>query len=387
MFKNKTLILFVFIGIILLCGLFFVFMDFDPKEELKLAQENTLHQIQTQEENESKKLIKGLFADYIADDENNTSKDTLTLWQSQEKNTTETNATNEFFANFKLSQNQILHNQKAYFDFFALPLKPLKEENLSTLSNKNEANITLELNTSLSQNDTSQLPQKPQNINFKNNTKKAKLAIIIDDIASKDQVKALKKTGLKLIPSFFPSDKNHPRTKEFAREFDFFMVHLPLAALHFKGEERRTLQPNDTQEHIDARIAEIDKDFVGLKFINNHTGSLFTSDEKAMEKLFKAFKKYNFIFVDSVTIGSSKAVKLAPQFQRLYIKRDIFLDNEDDVKKIKKELAKAVALAHKKGFAIAIAHPRKNTFKALEQSKDLLQSVELVYLNEVYEYD
>ncbi|HED6149274.1 TPA: divergent polysaccharide deacetylase family protein, partial [Campylobacter coli] len=50
----------------------------------------------------------------------------------------------------------------------------------------------------------------------------------------------------------------------------------------------------------------------------------------------------------------------------------------------KNQLIEAVRLAKQKGFAIAIGHPRKNTFKALEQSKDLLKSVELVYLSEIY---
>ena len=93
----------------------------------------------------------------------------------------------------------------------------------------------------------------------------------------------------------------------------------------------------------------------------------------------------NLIFVDSVTIGSSKGALVSKEFGQIPIKRDIFLDNKDDIASIKAQIKKAVKLAHKKGFAIAIAHPRKNTFKALEQSKDLLQSVELVYLSEVYE--
>ncbi|EAK0123360.1 divergent polysaccharide deacetylase family protein [Campylobacter coli] len=215
-------------------------------------------------------------------------------------------------------------------------------------------------------------------------TKQARLAIIIDDMANISQVRALQALKLKLIPSFFPPDKNHIDTPKLALKFDFYMVHLPLAAMNYTKPELDTLNPSDSEKRIFKKIQQVKKDFKDLKFINNHTGSLFTSDEKAMKKLYKAFEKEELIFVDSKTIASSKAPKVAKALGQIYIQRDVFLDNRDDVAYIKKQLMEAVRLAKQKGFAIAIGHPRKNTFKALEQSKDLLKSVELVYLSEIY---
>ncbi|EAL1177137.1 divergent polysaccharide deacetylase family protein [Campylobacter coli] len=215
-------------------------------------------------------------------------------------------------------------------------------------------------------------------------TKQARLAIIIDDMANISQVRALQALKLKLIPSFFPPDKNHIDTPKLALKFDFYMVHLPLAAMNYTKPELDTLNPSDSEKRILKKIQQVKKDFKDLKFINNHTGSLFTSDEKAMKKLYKAFEKEELIFVDSKTIASSKAPKVAKALGQIYIQRDVFLDNRDDVAYIKNQLIEAVRLAKQKGFAIAIGHPRKNTFKALEQSKDLLKSVELVYLSEIY---
>ena len=217
------------------------------------------------------------------------------------------------------------------------------------------------------------------------NENKAKLAIIIDDISLAKHIKAIKNTGLKIIPSLFPSDTNHPNTKEFAKKFDFFMVHLPLSAINFKNEEIKTLNINSTLEQIDERINQIKKDFPNLKFINNHTGSLFTSDEEAMRRLFKVFQKYDLIFVDSKTSAKSKVELISKEFNQTYIKRDIFLDNEDNVDYIQNQLKQAIKIAQKNGFAIAIGHPRANTFKALNESKELLKEVELIYLNEYYE--
>ncbi|WP_040977085.1 divergent polysaccharide deacetylase family protein [Campylobacter jejuni] len=242
----------------------------------------------------------------------------------------------------------------------------LNEQNLSSV----EQNLSLEQNQSLEQNfilkDTN-LTQD-QNLTFNEDihlnkiSKKPKLAIIIDDMANASQVRGLKALNLKLNPSFFPPDKNHSETPKLALKFDFYMVHLPLAAINYNKPE-------------------LDTD---LRYINNHTGSLFTSNEEAMRKLYEALKNQNIFFVDSKTIGNSKANKIAKELSMPYIQRDVFLDNEDDVNYVKKQLESAVKLAQKKGFVIAIGHPRKNTFKALEQSKDLLKGVDLVYLSEIY---
>ncbi|MBM0636930.1 divergent polysaccharide deacetylase family protein [Campylobacter sp. VicNov18] len=224
----------------------------------------------------------------------------------------------------------------------------------------------------------------PKNLQIARKNTLPKLAIIIDDMANASQVKRLKALDLKLNPSFFPPDKNHKNTPKLALKFDFYMVHLPLAAIDYDKAELDTLNPNDSKERIFQKIKQIKKDFKNLKYINNHTGSLFTSNEKAMRNLYEALKTQNIFFVDSKTTSNSKASKIAQDLGEVYIQRDVFLDNQDDVAYIKNQLAYAVKLAQKKGFALAIAHPRKNTFKALKQSKDLLKSVELVYLSEIY---
>ncbi|HEA8087410.1 TPA: divergent polysaccharide deacetylase family protein [Campylobacter coli] len=272
--------------------------------------------------------------------------------------------------------------------------KHLQENNLSILEQTiKDLNLSTSVEENLSKMDENLSLVVEQNLSKEENlikdtnsskTKQARLAIIIDDMANISQVKALQALNLKVNPSFFPSDKNHIDTPKLALKFDFYMVHLPLAAINYAKPELDTLNPNDTQERIFKKIKQIKKDFKDLKFINNHTGSLFTSNEEAMKKLYKAFEKEGLIFVDSKTIASSKAPKVAKALGQIYIQRDVFLDNQDDVAYIKKQLMDAVKLAKKKGFAIAIGHPRKNTFKALEQSKDLLDSVELVYLSEIY---
>ncbi|SUW96692.1 periplasmic protein [Campylobacter jejuni subsp. doylei] len=277
-------------------------------------------------------------------------------------------------------ENEVDNNQSVSI----LEQKIQEIDDLST--SLNEQNLSLEQNfilkdTSLTQDQNLTLNE---DIHLNKFSKKPKLAIIIDDMANVSQVRDLKALNLKLNPSFFPPDKNHSETPKLALKFDFYMVHLPLAAIDYNKPELDTLNPNDSKERIFKKIKQIKKDFKDLRYINNHTGSLFTSNEEAMRKLYEALKNQNIFFVDSKTIGNSKANKIAKELNVPYIQRDVFLDSEDDVDYVKKQLENAVKLAQKKGFAIAIGYPRKNTFKALEQSKDLLKGVELVYLSEIY---
>lgn len=312
------------------------------------------------------------------------------------------NSTQNSSKNATLEPKQEITSNENHSDIFKeIPYKDeksefkhLQENNLSVLEQTiKDLNLSTSVEENLSKMDENLSLVAEQNLSKEENlikdtnlskTKQARLAIIIDDMANISQVKALQALNLKVNPSFFPSDKNHIDTPKLALKFDFYMVHLPLAAINYAKPELDTLNPNDTQERIFKKIKQIKKDFKDLKFINNHTGSLFTSNEEAMKKLYKAFEKEGLIFVDSKTIASSKAPKVAKALGQIYIQRDVFLDNQDDVSYIKKQLMDAVKLAKKKGFAIAIGHPRKNTFKALEQSKDLLESVELVYLSEIY---
>ncbi|EAI2893597.1 divergent polysaccharide deacetylase family protein [Campylobacter upsaliensis] len=288
-----------------------------------------------------------------------------------EENLSQAREDKEEYFEANLSQKNALNNESLVID------KNLSED-LRELNFSKEQNQSLNLEQNLSKKEAKKENLKPII------GQKPKLAIIIDDMANKEQVKELKALHLKLNPSFFPSHTLHPNTPKLAKEFEFYMVHLPLKALSFQNK-MSVLSPEDSEEEIEKTIAKIKGEFKKLKFINNHTGSLFTSDEEAMRRLYKVLDKYHLSFVDSKTIHNSKAPKIAKEMQKIYIKRDVFLDNEDDVDYVKNQLLSAVNLAKKRGYAIAIGHPKKNTFKALKESKELLKSVDLVYLSELYE--
>ena len=210
---------------------------------------------------------------------------------------------------------------------------------------------------------------------------KARLAIIIDDVGTKRQVEAIKSLKLPLTMSFLPPSKGRPNTAKLAKLEKLYMVHLPMEAQNWSAEEPNTLRINDEQTKISARIKEIKELFPKVKYINNHTGSKFTSSEVAMNRLIFALTANNIHFIDSRTTAHTKAPKVLKNFGLKYMSRDVFLDHHMDKPYVLEQIKKAIKVAKSHGTAIAIGHPHKNTLQALYESKELLKDVELVYIN------
>ena len=213
---------------------------------------------------------------------------------------------------------------------------------------------------------------------------RAKLVLIIDDVATFEHASMIKSLGLKITPSIFPATKTHPDTPNIARSFEFYMIHLPMQAKHFDSPEIGTLTINESFESMHEKIKKIRKDFPRAKYTNNHTGSRFTSDYDAMDKAYRALIEQGFIFVDSKTIAQTAVARAAKKYNQPYISRDIFLDDDPSASAVRRELVAAVNLAKKRGYAIAIGHPKKNTIAVIKASKNnILKDVEVVYLKDI----
>lgn len=250
------------------------------------------------------------------------------------------------------------------------PIFQYEETNTTTSQKKYEDNIKQE--------------KIEKNIEKKANiVPKPKLSIIIDDITASWQVKRIQDIGYPITMAFLPPNSRHKNSAKIAQNVKNHMIHLPVEATSKRFEEGDTLHVDDSYEIIEKRIAQVKKHYPEAKYLNNHTGSKFTSNPDAMDKLFKALKKYNFIFVDSRTTSKSVTKKYAKKYDLPYLSRNIFLDNKQDKTYIQNQLKKSVRIAKKKGQAIAIGHPHQITIKTLKESKDLLQEVDVVYIHQI----
>nr|WP_252981669.1 divergent polysaccharide deacetylase family protein [Aliarcobacter butzleri] len=190
--------------------------------------------------------------------------------------------------------------------------------------------------------------------------------------------------GYPITMAFLPPTSTHKDSAKIAQNVPFHMIHFPLqASSAFKGEEINTLKITDSYETIENRVKQLRNWYPNAKYTNNHTGSVFTENDEAMDKLFKALVKYNFIFVDSKTSAKSVGQKYANKYNLPYISRNIFLDNEKSYEYIKSQLIKTVELAKKHGYAVAIGHPYDITLKVLKESKHLLNDVDPILVNKL----
>jgi len=213
------------------------------------------------------------------------------------------------------------------------------------------------------------------------------MAIIFDDVSFPHDVRNIKALHLTATLSFLPPSKRHPDSAKLAAQEPYYMVHLPLQALSFASEEPQTLHVGDDETVIEERVRQIKALFPRAEFVNNHTGSRFTADRAAMEKLIYALDREGMTFVDSRTTGDSAVPALMKSLHRPYLSRDVFLDHDPDVEAVKKQVRRAVRIAQKYGSVIVIGHPHKKTLQGLAESKSVLEAVELVRIDTMAAYE
>lgn len=250
----------------------------------------------------------------------------------------------------------------------------------SNSASENSINYTAQSPASGSADDLSKSPRKALPAGSR-----AKLAIIIDDVGTDEQAQKIAALPVRVTPSIFPPEYQRKDTRSLARGFEHYAIHLPMEASSAKNNSA-TLRASDNYEKLRGVIAKLRADFPNAKFINNHTGSKFTADERAMQNLLRAMNEHGFLFIDSRTSPATKAKVAMNGLGMRYVHRDVFLDNQNSVAAVRKKLREAVALAKKQGYAIAIGHPKSSTLRALANSADILGEVDLVYLDEIYEY-
>lgn len=224
--------------------------------------------------------------------------------------------------------------------------------------------------------------QEPKIIEEKKSNR-PKLAIVIDDVTLQSQVDKLNTIDYTVNMSFLPPTKLHPNSAKIAQNIPFYLIHFPMEATSFKYEEANTLHIKDSYEKIESTVKHLKTLYPNATYTNNHTGSKFTADHDSMDKLFRALKKYNFTFLDSRTTSKTVAKEYAVKYGVPFLGRNIFLDNNLEYDYIVSQLQKAIKIAHKTGYAIAIGHPHDITIKVLREAKPLLEGLDIVYLNEM----
>lgn len=212
---------------------------------------------------------------------------------------------------------------------------------------------------------------------------KPQLVIIMDDMINQRQLTQAQSLNLTLNYAFIPPTAQHPHSATIANQLDEYLIHLPLEAINYHKPEIGTLSYQDSAVVIQQRVQQIKQLFPKANYVNNHTGSRFTADTGAMQKLLQSLQQANLRFIDSRTTHKTVASQVAQQIGMPLLSRDVFLDHSDNPHHIVAAIKQAIRLAKQQGTAIAIAHPRPNTFAVMRQYRHLFNDVELITVRQL----
>ncbi|MBJ7223416.1 MULTISPECIES: divergent polysaccharide deacetylase family protein [unclassified Brenneria] len=196
-----------------------------------------------------------------------------------------------------------------------------------------------------------------------------KLSIVIDDFGyrphNENQVLNLPAAiSVAVLPNAPYAREMATKAHNQGREV---LIHLPMAPMSKQPLERDTLRPDMSGEEIQRIIRQSVNNVPYAVGLNNHMGSAMTADLPGMQKVMQALSAYQLYFLDSMTIGSSKATQAAAGTGVKVIKRKVFLDDSQNEADIRRQFNRAVQIARRSGSAIAIGHPHPSTIKVLQQ--------------------
>ncbi len=147
-------------------------------------------------------------------------------------------------------------------------------------------------------------------------------------------------------------------------------LHLPMEPMDSAqmGDARGFLTVDMSDDEIKASLLATLKSMPRVDGVNNHMGSRFTSDARAMKAVMATLKPLNRPFLDSRTIHTSVAADIARESGIRCGARDVFIDQGYKGGDVKANMEKLVGIALKNGSAIGIGHARPETLEAIIES-------------------
>lgn len=208
------------------------------------------------------------------------------------------------------------------------------------------------------------------------------LAVVIDDMGiSHRRTADIASLQVPLTVSFLTyGAKLDEQVANSRRAGQEVMIHVPMEAQKKIDAAPDVLTTQMNAEEITRNLnAMLDK-FHDVKGINNHMGSKLTEDKQRMLMVMKVLKERGLFFLDSKTSPKSEAENAAQESGVAYAHRHVFIDNNNDKAYILGQLAKAENVARKNGYAVAIGHPKTQTYAALKEWLPQLEEKGLVLL-------
>ncbi len=215
-----------------------------------------------------------------------------------------------------------------------------------------------------------------------------RIALIIDDIGfNLRRAERFLKTDLPITFSVLPrlcwsvesAQALHARGHE-------IMLHQPMEPFSTEVDPGPgAIFVDDRPERIHHVVAENIATLPHVIGVNNHMGSKYTQQPQKMGHALDVVRNRGLFFVDSLTTGHSAAYTCARQMGVSTKRRDLFLDNQQDVSSVIQQLKRLRNRAQRHGSAIGIGHPRSTTAEAIMRFTDSPESrdVAFVYISQM----
>ncbi|MGN6184129.1 MAG: divergent polysaccharide deacetylase family protein [Thermoanaerobaculia bacterium] len=201
------------------------------------------------------------------------------------------------------------------------------------------------------------------------------IVLIIDDLGFEGQpLSALMKLDPNLNCAILP---NGTHVEEFATRLNAagfeILCHLPMQPQGGESPGRNAILTSMSDEEI-ARITRENIDSIPhARGVNNHMGSLATTDRRVMETVMRAIPE-GMYFVDSRTTGASVAANVARELNIRTATRNVFLDDVATEREVRKQVAELASAAEKRGIAVGIGHPYAVTVRVLTEEVPKLRA-------------
>ena len=168
-----------------------------------------------------------------------------------------------------------------------------------------------------------------------------------------------------IIPGHIASKKFAEKAVSYGKEV---IIHMPMESENYSpGEDEYKLLTSMTSELLENKLIQAFESLPEAIGMNNHQGSKATSDSKTMTVLASVLKDRGKYFIDSRTSSLTIGEKTMISFGVPTARRNIFLDNNNDLDKIEEQMNKLANSAKKNGVAVGLGHARKNTLSVIEK--------------------
>jgi len=193
------------------------------------------------------------------------------------------------------------------------------------------------------------------------------IAVVIDDLGlNRAGTQAMNDLPGPLTLAFLPyAGKIEAQTEAARRAGHELMVHLPMEPFGSQSPGPDALLTSLDHDEFVARLETNLNSIKGYVGVNNHMGSRLTSDRGRMDLVMKTLRERDVLFLDSKTSSRSVANEMADRNGVPSTTRDVFLDHEINLGKIRRQMALVERIARQTGSAVAIGHPHKATIEAL----------------------